>query len=479
MTRHGPDAVSNAARALDITSLLAAFTLSAWFAAGDAGSMPFQEVLAIRVKLQNIVLFLIMVAAWSAILTRTGLYRTYIYRGRWREIMDVAIAMSCCAGVLWVAHELFRIQLVGPHFLLYFWLLAMGLSIFARLTIRLALRRLRQSGRNVRHLLIVGTSSRAVELAQRVQSAQELGYSIVGFVDETWSGSDDFKLSGYAVVTDFGGFPDFIARNVVDEVMVCLPVKSFYGRSAQIVAQCEEQGITARLISDVFTPTFGRSQIERFDNRLVLTIQTGGMRGWAMAVKRMLDFAVAGAALLVLSPVLLAIAAAIKARSAGPVFFVQERMGINKRRFRLYKFRTMVIDAEKKVAELEHLNEMSGPVFKIRNDPRITSVGRFLRKTSLDELPQLINVLFGEMSLVGPRPLPVRDYQSFSTAWHRRRFSVKPGITCLWQVMGRNSIPFERWMELDMEYIDKWSLRLDLEILLKTIPAVMKGSGAS
>ena len=184
-------------------------------------------------------------------------------------------------------------------------------------------------------------------------------------------------------------------------------------------------------------------------------------------------------ALLSLAPVMLIIAVLIRLRSPGPVFFLQDRMGLNKRRFRLYKFRTMVPDAEKQIAQLEHLNEVSGPVFKIRNDPRVTPLGRFLRKTSLDELPQLINVLMGDMSLVGPRPLPVRDYESFNTAWHRRRFSVKPGITCLWQVMGRNSIPFEQWMALDMQYIDQWSLLLDLQILVKTIPAVLKGSGAS
>jgi exopolysaccharide biosynthesis polyprenyl glycosylphosphotransferase len=203
------------------------------------------------------------------------------------------------------------------------------------------------------------------------------------------------------------------------------------------------------------------------------------MRGSAVAVKRLIDVLVAGALVLVLSPLMLTIAAAIKLRSPGPVFFRQKRLGRNKRRFNLYKFRTMVPDAEAKMAELVHLNEMNGPTFKIRNDPRVTPLGRFLRRTSLDELPQLFNVLAGHMSLVGPRPLPERDYESFSTAWHRRRFSVKPGMTCLWQVMGRNNIPFERWMELDLQYIDQWSLLLDLQILLKTIPAVMKGSGAS
>jgi len=161
------------------------------------------------------------------------------------------------------------------------------------------------------------------------------------------------------------------------------------------------------------------------------------------------------------------------------VFFVQERVGLNKRRFRVYKFRTMVKDAEQKQAELEDLNEVMGAAFKITNDPRITPVGSFLRKTSIDELPQLINVLKGDMSLVGPRPLPVRDYNGFNTDWHRRRFSVRPGITCLWQVNGRHNITFEKWMELDLEYIDQWSLLLDLSILVKTIPAVLKGSGAS
>jgi lipopolysaccharide/colanic/teichoic acid biosynthesis glycosyltransferase len=203
------------------------------------------------------------------------------------------------------------------------------------------------------------------------------------------------------------------------------------------------------------------------------------MEGWPILAKRILDFSFSLLLLLILAPLFLITAVLIKITSAGPIFFVQERVGLNKRRFYLFKFRTMIREAEEKLAELEHLNEVSGPVFKIKNDPRVTGLGKILRKTSIDELPQLLNVLKGDMSLVGPRPLPVRDYAGFDQDSLRRRFSVRPGITCLWQINGRSSIPFLKWMELDMEYIDQWSLSLDFKILAKTIPAVLKGSGAA
>jgi lipopolysaccharide/colanic/teichoic acid biosynthesis glycosyltransferase len=177
-------------------------------------------------------------------------------------------------------------------------------------------------------------------------------------------------------------------------------------------------------------------------------------------------------------PVLVAATVLIKLTSPGPVFFQQERIGINKRRFRIWKFRSMVAGAESLISDLEEKNEASGPVFKMKNDPRITRVGKWLRRASIDELPQLFNVLTGEMSLVGPRPLPVRDFQGFSEDWQRRRFSVRPCITCLGKIQGRSSLGFERWMELDLQYLDQWSLWLDLKILAMTIPAVVKGSGA-
>jgi exopolysaccharide biosynthesis polyprenyl glycosylphosphotransferase len=200
-----------------------------------------------------------------------------------------------------------------------------------------------------------------------------------------------------------------------------------------------------------------------------------------MIIKRGLDLALSLTLLVLLAPVLVVVALAVKLSSPGPVLFMQGRLGLNKRKFRIYKFRTMTANAEQMMKQIEHLNEVAGPVFKIRNDPRITKVGKFLRKISLDELPQLLNVVRGDMSLVGPRPLAVRDYELMTQGcedWQRCRFSVKPGVTCLWQVNGRNSIPFHKWMELDMEYIQNWSLWLDVRILFRTIPVVLRGSGA-
>jgi lipopolysaccharide/colanic/teichoic acid biosynthesis glycosyltransferase len=192
-----------------------------------------------------------------------------------------------------------------------------------------------------------------------------------------------------------------------------------------------------------------------------------------------LDVAISSALLLLFAPLLIGVAAAIKMTSPGSVLFLQERIGLNKRRFKIYKFRTMVPNAEQLMPSLESKNEVSGPVFKIRKDPRITPIGRYLRRNSIDELPQLFNVLIGDMSLVGPRPLPVRDYEGFNEDWQRRRFSVRPGITCLWQVNGRSGISFDQWMLLDLQYMDEWSLWLDLKILARTVPAVVRGSGAA
>jgi exopolysaccharide biosynthesis polyprenyl glycosylphosphotransferase len=259
---------------------------------------------------------------------------------------------------------------------------------------------------------------------------------------------------------------------------MALPFRSMHGQGSQIAALCEEQGIALRVLSNIYDLKTARSSAEELEDVPLITHSTRCVEGWPIFAKRILDFAISSIVITLLSPGLLIVAILIKLNSPGPVLFIQSRIGRNKRRFNIYKFRTMAVDAEKQMSKIEHLNEVTGPVFKIKNDPRIFPLGKLLRRTSIDELPQLFNVLKGDMSLVGPRPLPVRDYEGFNKDWQRRRFSVKPGITCLWQVQGRTSIPFEKWMELDLEYIDKWSLRLDFEILLRTIPIVLRGTGA-
>jgi exopolysaccharide biosynthesis polyprenyl glycosylphosphotransferase len=231
-------------------------------------------------------------------------------------------------------------------------------------------------------------------------------------------------------------------------------------------------------MADFFQSAPKRLSLDECGTVPFLTFDWVAYDEWKIAVKRVIDIVVAGATLLALLPLLALIALGIKVDSPGPVFFVQTRVGRNKRTFRLAKFRTMCADAERRQADLEALNEAKGPVFKIARDPRVTRLGRLLRRTSLDEIPQLWNVLRGDMSLVGPRPLPLRDVSRFDQAVQRKRFSVKPGITCLWQVSGRSKLGFADWLHLDLWYIDNWSLALDLKVLIKTVPAVVRGTGA-
>jgi exopolysaccharide biosynthesis polyprenyl glycosylphosphotransferase len=220
-----------------------------------------------------------------------------------------------------------------------------------------------------------------------------------------------------------------------------------------------------------------RAQVDEVEGQPVITIFTGPPDSILLTAKRAIDIAIASLGLVLSAPLMLLTAIAIRLDSRGPALFVQDRVGLSGRRFKFYKFRTMVVDAEEQQAKLEALNEAQGPVFKIRNDPRITRVGRIIRRLSIDELPQLFNVLKGDMSIVGPRPLPVRDVERIDVRAHKRRFSIKPGITCLWQINGREP-SFDDWIKTDMEYIDNWSLALDFHIMMKTIPAVLSGRGA-
>jgi len=469
----------NAFKLFDMVIMVTAFGGATVTILRESQSVSFAEFFTMRVKVGNFLIFSGLLVVWHLLFSACGLYASRRLSRRAAEMADM-LRVTCFATLLLGAGTVvFHIKMATPAFLLTFWMLSSLLMVLSRLILRWLLARARVHGRNLRDILIVGTNARSVGFAKSLRSRPELGYRIIGFADREWAGVAEFRDSGYRLVCTLDDLPRFLRQNVVDEVLIALPVRSFHDEASRIAALCEEQGILFRLLPNLFDLKRSRHWTEEVEGQSLISHQNGVLEGWPLILKRGLDFAIALIALLFLSPVLLMAAALIKLTSRGPALFVQKRVGLHKREFPIYKFRTMVVDAEKRLRDVEHLNEVSGPVFKITNDPRLTPVGKLLRKTSIDELPQLINVLKGDMSLVGPRPLPVRDYEGFSEDWQRRRFSVRPGITCLWQVSGRSSISFEKWMELDLQYIDKWSLWLDLEILVRTIPAVLKGEGAA
>jgi exopolysaccharide biosynthesis polyprenyl glycosylphosphotransferase len=465
-------------RLADLCLALVSFGLATALIVHEQHQLAITQFLSMRIRISNFVLFLLTLLIYHLLFRMFGLYHSRRFSGAEVELADVLKAVTLFFGTLVVVGMTFSIRMFTPAFLLSFWVLNATIACAFRLALRQMLRRIRASGRNQRNLLIFGTNSRAVSFAQRIVARPELGYRLLGFVDDDWPGAVQFSESGFHMVCDYSGLAEFLRRNVVDEMVIYLPFESFRRYWTETARLCAHNGIRLRLNSDVFGLN-ARWLAEEHGNGHYIASYTGAGEGWPLAVKRTLDIVVSSTLLVLLAPVLIATAITIKITSKGPVFFLQERIGLNKRRFKIYKFRTMIPNAEMVMHLLENRNQAQGPVFKIKDDPRITPIGKFLRRSSIDELPQLLNVLRGEMSLVGPRPLPVRDYDGFSEDWQRRRFSVKPGITCLWQVNGRSGISFDQWMLLDLQYLDEWSLWLDLKILAKTVPAVLKGAGAA
>jgi exopolysaccharide biosynthesis polyprenyl glycosylphosphotransferase len=469
----------NALKLYDLVLIMVSFYLATYLLVRAADDISLHDFLAMRVKLSNFFIFAIALFLCHTVFSFCGLYESRRLSTRLAESLDALKATAFSTLCLALVSTLFSVRMITPQFLLLFWVI-LSLSVTtSRLSLQYWLAVVRRHGRNLRYMLILGTNPRAIEFARKIQASPERGYELLGFVDEDWAGTGAFKLTGFRLRCDYAGLAEFLRRNVVDEVAIYLPLRSFYEHSSHVAALCEQHGMVMRFASDIFGLKTARSRAEDFDGDHHIAAYTGVRDGWPLVFKRVLDVVLSSALLLLLTPLFLIVATLIRLTSKGPVFFRQERLGVNKRTFLIYKFRTMVPDAEKLIEALEDQNQVSGPVFKIMDDPRIIPLGRMLRRSSIDELPQLFNVLKGDMSLVGPRPLPVRDYQGFNEDWQRRRFSVRPGITCLWQVTGRSSIPFEQWMRLDLQYMDEWSLWLDIKILARTIPAVLRGSGAA
>jgi exopolysaccharide biosynthesis polyprenyl glycosylphosphotransferase len=423
---------------------------------------------------------------WGALLTTSGRY------GSHRTVPLVAEAWAiirvCITGSILFTLFLYVVRLderflghdrVSRSWVLFFSLFSCLFLLCEKLSLRLTSRYVRSHGLNYRTVLIVGTNPTALTIAESIDAHRFWGFRILGFI-RTEDGGSDADVEDefhYPVLGDLGEISRVIEENVVDDVIFAVSRRDL-DRLEELFLGLQEQGIRTRFAIDLFPHTRAHVQIEELDGMPLLSFATVPTSQIKLMFKRVLDVAVAALVLLLALPIVGAIAFLIKLTSGGSVLFRQTRCGLNGRFFTLYKFRTMVEDAEDRRRDLIHLNEMSGPVFKLRSDPRVTAFGRFLRRFSLDELPQLWNVLRGDMSLVGPRP-PIPEEVAHYKRWQRRRLAMKPGLTCLWQVSGRNELDFDRWIELDLEYIDSWSPLLDFKILLKTIPAVLSGRGAS
>ena len=470
----------NILKLLDLFAAALCLLLAAAVVAQNIPDVSFEQFLSMRVKVSNLLLVGIFMVVWHVILAEFGLYQSMRFPSLQSEAIEILKATSLGTGLLLMASVIVPISMIDTQFLVVYWTSISTFMFLGRLFFRSIMNKVWLTERSRREVVIIGANDRSLRLAKKIEADPDLGYRFKGFIDDQPTlDTGNPEAAQYPLLAGLNDFRSFLNKHPIDEVIICLPMKSRYAEAMHIIALCEKQGVIVRMLPDLFRLERGLPRVDSLGSLPMIAITTATQESRLMVSKRILDLVGSILLLIFLFPVLLATALLIKAASPGPVFFVQERLGQNKRLFRIYKFRTMTQGADQMQKDFEHLNEVNGPAFKIKNDPRITPLGAFLRKTSIDELPQLFNVLRGEMSLVGPRPLPVRDYLNFEEDWHRRRFSVKPGITCLWQVGGRSDLDFEQWMELDMTYIDNWSLWLDMKILLQTIPAVLQRRGAA
>jgi len=401
------------------------------------------------------------------------LYMEYPSRRRSGAVRDFhsVISINLIAVLLFSATIFFVKGIwISRLFILLYVFMQVLLMFLNRYGVRLVLYLFRRAGWNTRTRLIVGTGDSARAYLEEVENNRRFGLRVIGYVAD--------EPEAEIPISHLGSIENLdrqLTRHNPDGVVIALSVT--HPGMEQAVKVCESAGVPMELLLDGLSSQIATSEVHHGNRVSILSLSVTPHTPFALLVKRVTDIILSATALALLCPLFLCIALAIKLEDGGPVLFVQERVGLRNGRFRMYKFRSMCVGAEKMRDSLLHLNEMSGPVFKLTNDPRVTKVGSFIRKTSLDELPQLWNVLAGSMSLVGPRPPLPTEVAQYDQSY-RRRLSVKPGLTCLWQVAGRNDIDFDRWMELDLAYIDNWSYLEDLKIIFRTIPAVLKRHGA-
>jgi exopolysaccharide biosynthesis polyprenyl glycosylphosphotransferase len=420
-------------------------------------------------------LLLVVILLWNLlfVLGRTG--GKAATSGRVDVIKEVALTVLTGNVLIGAAIFILKYDFISRFFIVIFAAIDFVFLCLFRIYAKAGISRFRNLLNEDQNVLIVGTDEKAAHVAEVLEASRDWGYRLVGVVRESPQSIVDKRLEAHTVV-ELDGLGEVLKNRVIDEVIFVVP-KEALARMEEIFLVCEEEGIKTRVMLSFFPHVTSKIYLEALHDLPLLTFTTTPQNEYLLFVKNAVDIVLAAALIVVLTPILLLIALLVKLTSRGPAIFTQIRCGLGGRKFVLYKFRSMIHDAEVKKSQLEHLNEMSGPVFKLSNDPRCTPLGRLLRKFSLDEFPQLINILRGDMSFVGPRP-PIPEEVERYQRWQRRRLRMKPGLTCLWQVSGRNEVDFAEWMRMDLEYIDSWSLLLDLKILLKTIPIVVFGKGA-
>lgn len=447
-----------------VATLLAVLVSEVMF--GGEGAGFWTSVLA-----QPAVTLALFVSAWVLILWLHGAYRL---RAHWSFLTEARVILR---ATVWFALASFSFLYLArmPDVSRAYVIILLGALLTTTLAVRVVMRWLfegaRLRGRNLRSLLVVGTGQTGRSFATKLEDHPELGLSVLGFLGDP---TDDLpKRWRYLGPVD--RLPGLIHHEVVDEVAICL-VTEDWALIESIATLCEAEGKIVRMPVPMPRLSIATSHVEDLDGTPVVSLLTGPSSALALGVKRFLDLMGGLIGLIVLAPLLGGIALAIIVTDGRPVLYRQERVGLHGRRFKVVKYRSMVKDADALLDSLRDKNEIHGHAFKMTADPRVTRVGRFLRKSSLDELPQMWNVLRGEMSLVGPRPPLPTEVDAYDI-WHRRRLSMKPGITGLWQIEGRHEPEFDRWVEKDLEYIDGWSPWLDIQIILRTIPAMLRTEG--
>jgi exopolysaccharide biosynthesis polyprenyl glycosylphosphotransferase len=423
-------------------------------------------------------LFAGILIIWFVVSHFLRIYRDIELRSRQQLVGDAAKVIVLGVIALNAALYFVRADYISRAFILTIAVVNFVLVVSGRIVLLRGSRRLRDRFQRFHYCLIVGRGQNARELASLIEQSEPMGLRLIGFVNP--GTESESKMSGlksqypiFALADVYG----ILQNHVVDELLFAVNNDELE-RLEPLIDRCHKEGIRTRVDLGFFPRTFPRVHLENLRHVPLLTLGSTPNNEFALFAKRAVDLIVSALALILLSPVLLILAILVRLTSPGPILYRQTRCGLNGRRFTLYKFRSMVANADKLRRDLESLNEIEGPAFKMKNDPRCTPLGRWLRKFSLDELPQLWNVLMGEMSFVGPRPPLPHEVERYAP-WQRRRLRMRPGLTCLWTLAGRNRLSFDSLVQFDLAYIDNWSLWLDLKIFLKTIPHVAIGRGAS